>query len=296
MPSMEIFLKNCSESLAYPLSLIFKISYNTGSLPKEWKLANVVPIHKKGSKDGIKNCRPISLTCLVMKLFEKILKEELLLRTSHILDSRQHGFLSLKSCSTNMVNFTDNVVMSMNDTQTFSTDVFYFDFSKSFDYVNHDLNLDKLKNCYSIDGILPVLLDGVKSPAKHVLSGVPQGSILVPKLFVLFINDLHQGISTDTRIALHADDTKIRRSIKNEEDMPQFQRDINILELWSLNNKMKFHPDKCKVVTIKHRPSPLAMLPFVAYHYQLAETLLSYADSEKDLAVHVNKSFNFNEH
>ena len=59
---------------------------------------------------------------------------------------------------------------------------------------------------------------------------------------------------------------------------------------------MKFHPDKCKVVTIKHRPSPLAMLPFVAYHYQLAEIVLSYADSEKDSGVHVNKSFNFNEH
>ena len=63
-----------------------------------------------------------------MKLFEKFLKEELLLRTSHLLDSRQHGFLSLKSCSTNMVNLTDNVVMSINDTQTLSTDVVYFDF------------------------------------------------------------------------------------------------------------------------------------------------------------------------
>ena len=102
MASMVKILKNCSESLAYPLSLIFKISYNTGSLPKEWKLANVVPIHKKGSKDDIKNYRPVSLTCLVMKLFEKNLKEELLLRTSHLLDSRQHGFLSLKSCSTNI--------------------------------------------------------------------------------------------------------------------------------------------------------------------------------------------------
>ena len=80
-------------------------------------------IHKKGSKDDIKNYRPISLTCLVMKLFEKNLKEELLLRTSNLLDYRQHGFLSLKSCSTNMVNFTDNVVMSINDTQTLSTDV-----------------------------------------------------------------------------------------------------------------------------------------------------------------------------
>ena len=169
--------------------------------------------------------------------------------------------------------------------------------------------LTTIKNCYSIDGRLlkflknylcdreqRVVLDGVKSPAKPVLSGVPQGSILGPILFVLFINDLHQGISTDTRIALYADDTKIWRSIKNEEDMAQLQRDINILYLWSLNNKMKFHPDKCKVVTIKHRPSPLAMLPFGAYNYQLAETLLSYADSEKDLGVHVNKSFNFNEH
>ena len=66
--------------------------------------------------------------------------------------------------------------------------------------------------------------------------------------------------------------------------------------MWSINNKMMFHPDKCKVVTIKHKPSPLAMLPFVAYHYHLAENLLSYADSERDLGVHVNKSFNFNEH
>ena len=145
-------LKNCSESLAYPLSLILKVSYNTGSLPKEWKLANVVPIHKKGDKDDIKNYRPISLTCLVMKLFERILKEELLLRTSHLLDSRQHGFLNLKSCSTNIISLTDNVVLSINDTRTLSTDVVYFDFCKTFDSVNHDLILDKLKNSNSIDG------------------------------------------------------------------------------------------------------------------------------------------------
>ena len=175
--------KNCSESLAYPLSLILKVSYNTGSLPNEWKLANVVPIHKKGGKDDIKNYRPISLTCLVMKLFERILKEELLLRTSHLLDSRQHGFLNLKSCSTNMISFTDNVVLSINDTRTLSTDVVYFDFSKAFDSVNHDLILDKLKNSYSIDGRLlkilknylcereqSVVLDGVKSSSKPVLS------------------------------------------------------------------------------------------------------------------------------
>ena len=207
-----------------------------------------------------------------------------------------------------MISFTDNVVLSINDTRKLSTDVVYFDFTKAFDSVNHDLILDKLKNSYSIDGRLlkflknylcereqSVVLDCVKSFLMPVLSGIPQGSILGPILFVLFINDLHEGISTDTHIALYADDTKLWRSIKNEEDITQLQRDINILYFWSLNNKMKFYPDKCKVVTIKHRPSPLAMLPFVAYHYHLGENLLSYADSEKDLGVHINKSFTFYE-
>ena len=112
---------------------------------------------------------------------------------------------------------TDNVVLSINETHTLSTDVVYFDFSKAFGSVNHDLILDKLKNSYSIDGRLlknylsereqSVVLDGVKSSLKPFLSGLPQGYILGPSLFVLFINDLHEGIiSTDTHIALYADD------------------------------------------------------------------------------------------
>ncbi len=151
-------LKNCAVSLAYPLSLIFRISYNTGCIPKDWKLAHVVPVHKKGCKRDIENYRPISLTSLVMKTFERIIKEELLAKTSHLLDSRQHGFLKSKSCTTNMVNFTDSVVLSINDCKTLSTDVIYFDFSKAFDSVHHDLILFKLKNFYNIDGMFLKLL------------------------------------------------------------------------------------------------------------------------------------------
>ena len=302
-------LKRCADSLAQPLSILFKISYNVGRLPRDWKLANVVPIHKKGSKDNVENYRPRSQTSLVMKVFERILKQEILSKTHYLLDERQHGFLNSKSCTTNMITFSDSVVTSIVDPQSWGTDVIYFDFSKAFDSVNHDLILLKLKDLYSIDGRLLkfimnylsereqcVVLDSIKSSMKAVLSGVPQGSILGPILFVLFINDLPKGLSSETSIALYADDTKIWRSIKNYNDMVSLQNDIDYLHSWSVINKMNFHPEKCKVVSVKSRPSPLEMLPFVAYHYYLAENMLSYADSEKDLGVHINTKFSFTDH
>lgn len=302
-------LKNCAASLAKPLSMIFQLSYNCGSLPKDWKLANVVPVHKKGSKSCVENYRPISLTSLVMKTFERILKEELLMRTAHLLDVRQHGFLNNRSCTTNMVDFLDGVVLSINDCNTFSTDVVYFDFSKAFDSVNHDLILNKLKNMYGIDGRLlkfimnylqgreqSVIIDNCVSTSKPVLSGVPQGSIIGPILFVLFINDLSDGLSPGTGLALYADDTKIWRSIQSDLDHDILQSDISKLNNWALENKMKFHPAKCKVISICNKPSPLDMLPSVQFHYRLGDCLLDYAENEKDLGVTINKKLNFGDH
>ena len=231
-------LKHCAASLAYPLSILFKVSYNTGCVPREWKLAHVVPIHKKGSKENIENYRPISLTSLVMKTFERILKDEILSRTSHLLDARQHGFITKRSCTTNMTGFCDSLALSLND--CLYTDVVYFDFSKAFDSVNHDLILNKLKHMYNIDGRLLkfianylsgreqcVVLGNVKSETKPVLSGVPQGSILGPILFVLFINDLPQGLSPETNVSLYADDTKIWRTIHTDADHIALQNDIH---------------------------------------------------------------------
>ena len=156
------------------------------------------------------------------------------------------------------------------------TDVIYFDFAKAFDTVSHNLILNKLKTQYNIDGTLlkffteylrsrkqRVILDNVISECVDVLSGVPQGSILGPLLFVLFINDIYTNIDKDTNITLFADDAKIWRDINSEADCEILQNDINTLSTWSRNNKMSFHPDKCKALSIyDSRPDFVKVLPF----------------------------------
>ena len=305
-------LKSCAGSLAYPLSLLFRLSYNTGHIPAEWKMANIVPVHKKGAKDSVENYRPISLTSLVMKIFEKVIRDELLAKCESKLNEFQHGFLPSKSCTTQMIPFADSLSISLND--RVRCDVVYFDFSKAFDSVNHDIILWKLKHQFKIDGRLlkffvnylqhrfqRVVINGEMSSLKPVTSGVPQGSILGPLFFVLFINDMTACVSEGTNIALYADDTKIWRNIQTWQDHLTLQNDINQLYEWSVANKMMFHPKKCKVLTVTveqtlHCDSEWKLFPFQAFYYQLNDTELEIVKSETDLGVTVTSTLNYNEH
>ena len=303
-------LKNCAIGLAVPLSKLFYMSYNTGTIPEEWKFANVVPVFKKGSKNDVKNYRPISLTCLVSKVFEKIVRDRIMEICKDKLCSNQHGFLPAKSCTTQMIEVNESIAFSING--KCQVDSVYFDFAKAFDSVHHDTLLMKLKEEYNIDGKLLILLtdylkdrqqcvviSGCKSAMRSVASGVPQGSILGPLLFVLFINDIVSDVSDGTNIALYADDTKIWRTIRTWADHVILQDDIDCLYAWSVSNKMKFHPGKCKVLQFNDKRICMYdksfMERFPIDPYFMNGCVLEYAHVERDLGVMMTTNLSWDE-
>ena len=303
-----VILKTCAISLAQPLSILFKLIYNTGILPTEWKRANVLPVFKKGVKENIENYRPISLTCITSKVMERIMYDELFSRTHHLIDSRQNGFLKNNSCAMNLTVLIES--LSTNLLQNLPTDIIYFDFAKAFDTVNHDIILSKLKYQYKIDGRMlkffksylrnrtqRVVLDNCTSDIIDVLSGVPQGSIFGPLLFVLFINDIFHNIDKNSLIGLYADDTKLSRKIATSADCDILQHDIDTLKKWCINNKMKFNSDKCKVLTVtKSEPIFINELPFCKYPYTLGQNILDYTSCERDLGILINERLDWHEH
>ena len=302
-----LVLKNCAAALCKPLTFLFNISFVTGCIPDEWKLASIVPVHKKADKGSVENYRPISLTSLIMKVFEKCIRKEMLAVCNHLLDPRQHGFVNEKSCITQMAPFTYELATGMNKKS--KIDVIYFDFAKAFDSVSHDLILKKLKEKFGINGLMlrfvksylqgrqqQVIIGGTKSDILPVKSGVPQGSILGPLLFVIFINDMFQSTSQKTNIALYADDTKIWREIQWSEDHFALQKDIDALHQWSLENKMKFHPSKCKALSVTNQRNELHNLPTTIFNYKLGPNYIDYVQSQVDLGVTVNDKLRWSTH
>ncbi len=217
----SFLFKKLSSVLATPLASIFEVSFRTNCLPSVWLTAVVCPIYKKGSASNVQNYRPISLTCVACKVMEKIIKFHLLkfLSTNKLITSHQHGFLSRRSTCTQLLETKNDWERFLEDNKV--VDVAYLDFRKAFDVVCHSKLFAKLKT-YGIDGFLlnwiqaflsgrtqRVKINGSFSDPCLVQSGVPQGSVLGPILFLLYVNDVVECVPDGFGLKIFADDLKI---------------------------------------------------------------------------------------
>ena len=185
---------------------MWRKSLDTGDIPDVLKAQGIIPIFKKGNKSSPANYRPVSLTSHLIKLFEKVLRIKLVdyLETNDILTDKQHGFRPHRSCLTQLLVHIDNILERVGN--ECNVDVVYLDFSKAFDKVDHKLLLQKLQKI-GIQGKIyewirsflnnrkqRVIVDGEASESAEVKSGVPQGTVLGPVLFLIFINDITEAI------------------------------------------------------------------------------------------------------
>jgi len=244
---------NLAECLASPLASLFSKCMREGHVPQRWKEAAVTPIYKKGDKAKPANYRPVSLTSIACKLLESFVRDAIMkhLEENHLLADCQHGFVKGRSCSTNLLTALDDWTETLDNGE--ALDVIYFDFAKAFDTVPHQRLLNKLK-AHGITGHIHewiksfllgrrqlVKVNGKRSTWGKVESGIPQGSVLGPCLFVVFINDMHENIHN--KIKLFADDTKLYGPAEQS-----MQEDVSRLMQWSTIWQLKFNRDKCKVI------------------------------------------------
>ena len=289
------------EFVTGPLTALMNASIEHGILPQDWKNAFVSPIFKKGARNLAENYRPISLTSIACKLMEKFVKDAVLtyLVEHNLLSKKQFGFISGRSTVTQLLQYLDKCAEVIASGGV--VDSIYFDFSKAFDTVPHQRLSAKMK-AYGIQGNLlkwieafltgreqMVRVNGELSGPKSVISGIPQGSVLGPLLFVLYINDLPDTVSSN--ILLFADDTKIFQQVRSREDALSLQKDIDALNAWSEKWLLKFNTDKCHVLTLGKIDKIMH-----THRYTLYGDELDHVFEEKDLGVIVDMEMNFEEH
>ena len=279
-------LRTFSHFFAAPLSMIFQYSLDEGDIPADWKSANVTPIFKKGDRSKAGNYRPVSLTSVACKIMESIIKDTMVkfLDTHSLIKDSQHGFRKGRSCLTNLLEFLEDVTRSVDD--DIAVDVVFLDFQKAFDKVPHKRLLLKLEGLGIRGSLLGwisdwlsdrrqrVVIGGSGSSWKNVTSGVPQGSVLGPLLFVAYINDLDDAVSI-SGIKKFADDTKVYREVCSELDAISFQSELDSIFDWSRDWGMFFNVDKCKVMHVGSRNKKIV--------YNVNGRDLSVVQTEKDL-------------
>lgn len=297
-------LKELAEELAEPLSVLFTISLEEGKLPETWKDANVTPLFKKGDKSAAGNYRPVSLTSVLCKIMEALIRDSVVLHmeSNGLVSEHQHGFIAKRSCVTNLLSVLDKWTELLDEGMP--VDVIYLDFAKAFDSVPHVRLLRKLESFgitshvsswiqdFLVGRRQRVRINGNYSDWAPVASGVPQGSVLGPVLFVLYINDLPDAVHS--LCEMYADDTKMFSSVETEELRVKLQSDLDNLVNWADHWQLRFNADKCKVLHLgRNNPKHQYVM---RKHGSEDKVTLGTTQVEKDLGVHVDDELKFSIH
>ena len=305
-------LRQCRANLSYPIYLLWEESLKEGKiLSPHLKHQIISPIHKKGSKADPAEYRPISLTSHLSKIFGRVMRNKIVshLENNSILCNNQHGFRKGRSCLSQLLQHFDQILRNfLNNTDT---DSIYLDFAKAFDKVNHKLLLKKVwaygirGKVYSwIESFLTertqvVAVNGIYSFIAVVLSGVPQGTVIGPILFLIYINDLEKCVS-HSLLSSFADDTRLLRAITCTDDTDLLQQDLFSVSLWSEENSMVLHEKKFELLChLSNKGNPLHELPFTSelYNYTTSNgVVISPSTSVKDLGVIISSDLSWQRH
>lgn len=297
----DTIIKKCAHLLSLPLTDICNTSLLSGKFPEIFKVAKVCPIHKKGEKHNVENYRPISLLSGFSKIIEKVMYNRLVsfLEFNNIFTNSQFGFRKGRGINDALVKFTESILNAI-DKKEQSVGLF-LDLSKAFDMVNHDILIKKLQ-LYGIRGLAKdwfisylsnrkqvVQIGSVRSKFASMPHGVPQGSILGPILFLLYINELPSHISKAETI-LFADDTNI---IFNDLKIHDLQSKINHtttqLDEWLKSNMLNLNVNKTVYMSFnRHLQDPI--------HLMINNTIIKEVDATKFLGIWVDSNLKWEIH
>ena len=303
----------CKSQLAYPIWLIWEKSFRTGIIPPDFKKQYITPIFKKGNKTEAANYRPVSITSHLIKTFERVMRNKLVdyLESNNILPNNQHGFRKGRSCLTQLLEHVDTILKHLNSGQ--DVDVIYLDYSKAFDKVDHRVLLAKLRK-YGIRGkvfqwienfltdrLQTVTVQGKKSSFESVVSSVPQGTVLGPIFFIVYVID-QALMLLESKSLTFADDTKLLKAIMSMLCCALLQEDLDRVVEWSIANNMQLHEDKFEVISYclnTTRNNPLRNLPFstgLGEYLTPSGAEITPSDTVRDLGVHLSNDCSWTHH